>query len=199
MENNRQPDYPIERLFTERWSPRAFNEDSISEQELMTMLEAARWAPSAYNSQPWRFVYGIRGSQEFNALMDGLVDSNRVWAKNAAAVVFIVSSPYMRRWNSDEDVVSRSHTFDTGTAFGFLTIQAMKMGWYTHGMVGLDYEKCAAIVALPTDFRIEAAFVVGHRGEKKNLPEMFQPHEQPNDRRPLRESVFKGSFNDFQD
>ena len=138
--NGRTADYPIEPMFLERWSPRAFTGEAISETDLLTMLEAARWAASSYNSQPWRFIYARRDTPCWDRFLGLLVPYNRSWAKNASALVILVSNSLMRPPGADKDVPSPTHSFDAGTASGYFALQAHKMGWFTHGMVGFDKE-----------------------------------------------------------
>ena len=92
MTNHRTPDYPIHNMFLERWSPRAFTGQPITQQELLTMLEAARWAPSSYNSQPWRFLYALRDTPAWERFLNLLVPLNQTWAKESSALVFLVSN-----------------------------------------------------------------------------------------------------------
>ena len=142
--NPRRSEYPIDRRFPDRWSARAFTSETIDPRDLMTILEAARWAPSSYNSQPWRFLYARRDTASWQAFLDLLVRLNRSWAKEAAALVFLVSNPMMRPPGADADVPSHSHSFDAGTASGYLALQANRLGWYVHGMVGFDMKRAFA-------------------------------------------------------
>ena len=115
--NGRIADYPIDSLFLERWSPRAFTGEPIAQDELFTMLEAARWAPSSGNAQPWRFVYGLHGTPSFDKLLGLLVPGNAAWAKNASALVFFLSKK--TGINASGNAVEQpTHSFDTGTASG---------------------------------------------------------------------------------
>ena len=192
--NERIADYPIDPMFLERWSPRAMTGEPILEEDLFTMLEAARWAASAYNSQPWRFIFARCGSGPFDVLLALLNESNRSWAKDASALVVIVSNSMMRPPGAAQDVSSYSHSFDTGAASGYFALQANRMGWYVHGMVGFDMQRAFAELNVPLGFRVEAAFAVGRRDDKAKLPAALQAREQPNQRRPLKEVVFEGAF-----
>ena len=107
---DRQPDFPIDPIFHTRWSPRAFAPEPMPETDLLRALEAARWAPSAYNVQPWRFVYALRGDAFWERFLDVLVPFNRSWAANASALVFVVSDTLLRY--EGELSPSRSHAFD---------------------------------------------------------------------------------------
>src|SRR5579875_2705086 len=114
--NSRQADYPIDPMFLERWSPRAFTGEPLAESELLTMLEAARWAPSSSNAQPWRFAYARRDTPHWDRFVGLLVPRNQTWAANASALVFLISNTMMRPPGSDKDVPSPTHSLDAGTA-----------------------------------------------------------------------------------
>ena len=194
--NARTAAYPIDPIFTERWSPRSFTGEDISVADLMTVLEAARWSPSSYNSQPWRFVFARRDTPEFETFLNLLVPGNRAWCKDASALVFIASSTTMRIPGKDEPVPSRTHSFDTGASWMALSLQANRMGLHTHGMIGLDYEGAARTLKLPEGFHLEIAFAIGKRAEAGKLSESLRKRETPSDRRPLGEVVFEGAFSD---
>jgi nitroreductase len=192
--NSRESSYPIDPMFLQRWSPRAFNAEPISEHDLLTMLEAGRWAASSYNSQPWRFLWARRDTAHWNKFLDLLVPFNQSWAKNASALIVLVSNPLMRPPGAQADVPSRSHTLDAGTASGYIALQAGRMGWYAHGMVGLDVDRAAVALSVPSGFRVEAAYAIGKLGDKASLPEMLQAREQPSPRLPLSDLAFEGGF-----
>lgn len=192
--NQRNSEFPIDPMFLDRWSPRAFTGESISPDDLLTMLEAAHWAPSSFNAQPWRFLYARRDTPDWPKFLDLLVPFNQSWAKNAAALVFIASNSLMRPPGADADVPSHTHSLDAGTASGFFALQARKMGWYVHGMSGVDFERAFVELHLPAGYRVEAAYAVGKQADKSVLPEPLQPAEQPNTRRPLSEVAFEGGF-----
>jgi hypothetical protein len=134
----RRADYPIEPIFLERWSPRAFSADAISEADLHSVFEAARWAPSASNLQPWRFFYARRNTPAFATFLGLLVPGNQAWAKNAAALMILASQKSFIPPGKSEPVESRTHSFDTGAAWGFLALQALRLGYVTHAMAGFD-------------------------------------------------------------
>jgi len=192
--NGRTADHPIDPMFLARWSPRAFTEEPISERDLFTMLEAARWAASSYNSQPWRFVYARRDTPHWEKFLDLLVPFNRSWAKDASALVIVVSNSTMRRPGSDSEVPSPTHSFDAGTASGYFALQASMMGWCVHGMVGFDKERAFTELDVPRGYRVEAAFAVGRLGDRAKLPEALQAREHPSGRLPIAELAFEGSF-----
>jgi nitroreductase len=192
--NHRTAGHDIDPLFLERWSPRAFDETALTESELMTILEAGRWAPSSYNSQPWRFVYALRDDANWAKLLSLLIEFNQSWAKRAGALVFIVSSETMRPPGSDKDVPSYSHSFDAGAAWAQIALQATRSGFQAHGMVGFDHEKAPAGLNVPAGFRVEAAIAIGRMGDKSVLPEMLQGREAPSDRNPLASMALPGGF-----
>lgn len=192
--NSRKADHPIDPVFLERWSPRAFDGQSMSEADLFTILEAARWAPSAYNSQPWRFIYARHGTPAWERLLGVLNPFNQSWAKNAAALIVVLSNPVLRPPGGGKDVPSHSHSFDAGAAWGALGLQAAKLGYQAHGMVGIAFDKAFADLDVPPGWRVEAAIAIGRPGDKSQLPESLQAREQPSPRRPLSETVFEGRF-----
>ena len=190
----RHSEYPIDKMFLDRWSPRAFSGEEISETELMTLFEAARWAPSSYNSQPWRFVYARKGTPHFDKFLDWLVPFNQSWAKNASALVILVSHSLMMVPGKDRPVPSHSHSMDAGAAWACLALQATLSGWHTHGMVGFDMDRAFAELELPEGYRVEQAIAIGRIGDKASLPEAMAAREAPNDRNPLSAAVMEGVF-----
>jgi nitroreductase len=191
---NRTPEFPIDPQFTERWSPRAFSDEEIAPATLMSFFEAALWAPSSSNVQPWRFVYGLRGSAGFAAIFATLVEFNQSWAHRAAALVAVVSAKTWLGPNDSTPRDSATHSFDAGAAWGHLALQAHLAGWATHGMGGFDRQALRVALAVPEDFHIEALVAIGRRGDKAMLHERMQGSEQPNQRRPLAEIVAEGRF-----
>ena len=192
--NGRTADHPIDPVFLERWSPRAFTGEVLTQADLLTMLEAARWAPSSYNSQPWRFAYARRDTPHWQTFLDLLVPFNRGWAASASALVFFISNSLMRPPGADKDVPSPSHSFDAGAASGYFALQASMMGWYVHGMVGFDMDRAFAELNVPAGYRVEAAYAVGRLGAPAVLPEPLRGRERPSLRTPLAELAFEGSF-----
>jgi nitroreductase len=192
--NSRSADHPIEPVFLERWSPRAFTGEEISEHTLRTMLEAARWAPSSYNSQPWRFLYARRDNAHWDKFLRLLNEFNQSWVKTASAILFVVSSETMPVPGQDAPVPSHSHSFDAGAAWAYLALQATFMGWHAHGMTGVDFDRVYAELKVPPGHRVEAAIAIGRLGPKTLLPPELQAREAPSPRKPLTEFVFEGGF-----
>ncbi|MES3031674.1 MAG: nitroreductase family protein [Patescibacteria group bacterium] len=187
--NNRVTKYSIDDRLLKRYSPRAMSGEKISEEELMTLFEAARWAPSASNMQPWRFIYAMRDTPEFETLFSLLIQFNQDWCKNASALVVTLS--HKKHYKGH---ISRTHSFDTGAAWENLALQASEMNLIAHGMEGLDYEKAKESLGIPEDYAVEMMIAIGKHGKVENLPESLRPRETPSDRKPLEEIVFKGKF-----
>lgn len=194
MSNSRQPAHPIDPLFTARWSPRAFTEETIAEPALMSLLEAARWAPSAYNVQPWRLVYARRETPAWQPIFDCLVEFNQMWTKRAAALVVVVSQREAMFPGRTEAAPNQWHSFDAGAAWASLAFQATLSGWSAHAMAGFDAEKLRAAIQLPQGYAIETVVAVGKKGDPAVLPEGVREREMPNDRRPLVDTVAEGVF-----
>ena len=190
----RQSDFPIQPPFIERWSPRAFTAEALDEATLLTMLEAGRWAPSASNSQPWRFVYGRRGTAAFQAIFDGLVPGNQAWAGQAAALVVLVSATQQVPPGRAEARPLGMHAFDCGAAWMSVALQAHAMGWATHGMAGIEKDKLRASLQVPADHAVLMAFAVGRRGDKAQLDDALAAREVPSLRRLLAELAAEGRF-----
>jgi nitroreductase len=192
--NSRTADHPIDPLFLERWSPRAFTDETISERDLLTLLEAARWAPSSFNSQPWRFLYARRDTAPWPQFLGLLNEYNQSWAKKAAALVILVSKSTLLPRGADKEVPSYTHSLDAGAAWANLALQATRSGWAAHGMAGFDVPRTAAELGVPPDYRVEAAIGIGRPGDKSLLPESLRAREQPSDRLALSQLAMEGRF-----
>ena len=190
MSTYRQPEYPVDPLFVNRWSPRAMSGEDLSDTELNTLFEAAKWAPSSYNNQPWRFLYAKRNTPHWSRFFNLLIEGNQRWAVNAAVLVVIVSKTTMDHDGSP----SPTHTFDAGAAWGSLALQATLRGIVTHGMQGFDYDQARQVLHIPDDYQVEAMVAIGKPGHKEALPERLQARELPSGRKALQEIVFEGMF-----
>lgn len=184
----RNTDTDVDALFVGRWSPRAYDGAQLSEAELRTLFDAARWAPSAYNAQPWRLLYAVPGDANWDRFLALLVPFNQAWARNASVLIFFVSA------TTSQGKPSYTHSFDTGAAWMSLALQAHLMGLHAHGMAGYDHDAARRELGIPDDFRIEAAAVVGRRGDPSSLPEGLREREAPTDRKPIGEIAFAGNF-----
>jgi nitroreductase len=186
----RHADHPVDALFLDRWSPRAMSGDPIADDELMVLFEAARWAPSSFNNQPWRILYARRGSDHWPTFLGLLVDANKVWASKAAALLVFVSKTTF----DHNGKPARTHSFDAGAAWENLALQASLRGLVAHGMQGFDYERARTELGIPDEYRVEAMVAVGRPGPREALPEKLQAVESPNERRPLAKTVCEGPF-----
>lgn len=191
--NSRTSEFPIDAYFLDRWSPRAFTDDTMDRDQMLTILDAAHWAPSSGNNQPWRFIYGLRGTPAFETILDLLVPGNQRWAKNAAALMIIVSKTY-RVASDGQHKPAYTHSYDTGAAWFSVICQTMKLGFHAHGMEGFDMEKAVTVLELPEGFRVEAAAAIGCMAAKETLPEELQSREVPSGRKPVYEIAFEGKF-----
>ncbi len=193
--NGRTADHDIHPMFLERWSPRAFTGEAIGDDVLMSLFEAARWAPSAFNVQPWRLVYAKRDTPAWKPLFEVLIPYNQAWVAGASALIFVISDRYRRR-EGEEPEPLYSHSFDAGAAWGYLAMQAHHLGWAAHGMTGFDpvegYEKMSIPEA---EYRIEAAVAVGRPTSADILPEPYRSREIPSGRKPMAGFIFEGRFN----
>ena len=192
MTTGRTANPKVEKLIVERWSPRAFDGSEISQEDLDVIFEAAGWAPSAYNVQPWTFLYARRGDANWDLFLSGLIEFNQSWAKDASALVYVVSDKYMRSAKGNSD--NHSHSFDAGAAWALAAIQAQALGYHTHGMTGLKFGEAEQLLGLPEDHRLEAAFVIGRQAPKEQLPDFLQEREVASDRKPVSEIAKAGKF-----
>lgn len=188
----RTPDHPVDAQFLTRWSPRAFAADAMTEGDVLSVLEAARWAPSASNMQPWRFAYGLRGDAGFAAISGALAAGNRLWADKAAALIVVASAQTVTR--DGVEVANRTHAFDAGAAWAQLALQAHLSGWVAHAMGGFDQDALRAAIAVPDGFALHAVVAVGRHGDPADLPEALREREVFSPRRPIAELAKRGGF-----
>ena len=192
--NHRTADYDIDPMFLERWSPRAFTGEPMPQDVLMSLFEAAHWAPSAFNGQPWRFVYAHRDTPAWERLFDVLIPYNQAWVKNASVLMYVISDRFRRAPDKDP-VPLRSHSFDAGAAWGYLALQAHRMGWAAHGMAGFDVARSYEVLGVPeADYCVEAAIAVGRPTDASVLDEAFRAREVPSHRNPVASITFEGTF-----
>lgn len=178
----RQADYDIDDMFLERWSPRSFQEKEVPQEDLMSVFEAARWAPSSMNMQPWRFIIA-RTEEDRERFHSFVMDGNLKWCEKAPVLALIVS-----------DKEAATHAFDSGAAWGFLSLQARKKGLITHAMGGFYKDKAREVLGIPEEYDIQALVAIGYQDEKEKLTEDMQQREEPSPRRPVEESLMEGSF-----
>jgi nitroreductase len=185
---------PVEPLFLDRWSPRAFDASSIPQADLDTIFEAARWAPSAFNYQPWRLLYATRDGEDWGRFLGLLLPFNQSWVQNASALIFILSDTLITTRGSEDAKPSHSHSFDAGAAWVLMALQATRLGYHSHAMTGIDFTKARQELDVPERFRIEAAVAIGRIADKAILPEALQAREAPSGRKDISEFVGVGNF-----
>lgn len=194
MTTNRQPASPILPVILHRWSPRAFGEHTMTEAELLALLEAARWAPSSFNSQPWRFAYALRGDAHWDTYKGFFNANNARWAHGASALVLIASSTRFLSPRTGQMEDAHMHTFDAGCAWGYLALQAASAGWACHAMAGFERDKARAATGLPDDCELHVLVAIGRAGDPSGLPEDLKAKEAPSGRTELRTLAHAGRF-----
>ena len=191
VKENRHANYDISPLILNRWSPRSMSGEGMTDDELYPLFEAARWAPSSFNSQLWKFIIARRQEKEqFDKFLKLLAEGNQVWCKNSAALVVVCS----RKLFEHNDKPARTHAFDTGSAWENLGLEAARRGLVCHGMEGFDYDRAKEELNIPDDYEVHAMIAIGKRAPKEQLPADVQKMEKPNQRRPLKDIIFDGEF-----
>ena len=186
----RNADHPIDSLFLDRWSPRAMSGEPLADSELLTLFEAARWAPSASNLQPWRIFYAMRDTPEWPVFFGLLKESNQVWCRNAAALLVFASVSV----NPKTGTPLKTHSYDTGSAWVSVALQGWLKGLVVHGMAGFDYEQARQRLDIPGDWTVEAMAAVGRPGRVEDLPENLRAREVPSTRHPVTDFAFRGGW-----
>lgn len=184
----RKPENDVSDIFVGRWSPRAMSGESLSQAELFSLFEAAKWAPSAYNEQPWRILYAFRDTPEWNLFFDLMVEFNQGWTKNAGALLLFIS----KKVSSKNGNPMPTHSYDTGAAWQSLALQGAMKGLVVHGMSGFDFDKAKRDLKIPDEFQVEAMAAVGKPAPVETLPVQMQSGEIPSGRRSLANTVAKG-------
>lgn len=186
------PQYPIHDLIRQRWSPLAFSEQLVEQELLCSVLEAARWAASSYNEQPWSFIIATRDNgAEFERLLGCLAEGNQEWARNAPVLMLSVAKLHFER-----NGVENRHAFhDVGAAAATLALQAAALGLFIHQMAGFDVEKARELFSIPAGYEPVAAIALGYIGDPQTLSERLQPREvAPRNRKVLEKFVFTGRW-----
>lgn len=183
-------DFPIEETLKKRWSPRAFSEQPVSNEILQGLFEAARWAPSASNLQPWRFIVGRKGSETYDKIFSTLVEFNKLWAVTAPVLMVALS----KKTNHKEEP-NISAEYDLGQAVAFLTFQATAEGLFIHQMGGFDANEVRKLFSIPDHFTIATAIAVGYLGNPEILHENLKKMEiSRRERIKAAEFVFTETF-----
>lgn len=190
VQKNRKSNYDINHVFLNRWSPRSFAAGDMPDKELFTLFEAARWAPSSFNNQPWRFIYAKRNSAHWNTLFNLLGDYNKQWCANASALLVVIAK---KTFDHNGEPMP-TNQFDAGAAWENLALQATSQGLSTHAMAGFDHDQARIDLAVPDEFDVMAMVAVGKRGPKEQLSQDLQERETPNSRKSLSDLVMEGKY-----
>ncbi len=186
--NERIPAAEVDAIFTDRWSPRSFVDQPLSDSQLAALFEAARWAPSCYNDQPWHFRYAVTAADR-ELFATALVEKNREWARHAPLLLFVLA----RKTFGQTGKPNRHAVFDAGAAWMSLALQARRLGLYAHGMAGFSVEKAAEVMNVSLDaYEIMAAVAVGRRDVPEKLSGEMAQAERPNGRKPPAEVAGEG-------
>jgi len=182
---------PIHDLIRHRWSPRAFDARPVEPEKLRSLFEAARWAPSSYNAQPWYFIVGAKSDPEnYNRILDTFVEFNQGWAKQAAVLALSVA-----KLTFDDGKPNRHAFHDVGQAVASLNIQAEALGLSVHQMAGIDPEKARKLFNIPADYEAVAGIALGYAGDPASLGDEMRKRElAPRQRKPLDSFVFAGQW-----
>jgi nitroreductase len=185
-------DFPVHDLIRHRWSPRAFADKPVEPAVLASLFEAARWAPSSSNEQPWAYLVATKDNPEdFAKTLSVLVEFNAAWAKNAPVLALAVSH---LKFQSNGNP-NRNAFYDTGAATVLFSIEALARGLYVHQMGGFDAAKAKQVFEIPDDWEAIAAFAIGYPGETHSLSQKLQDREvAPRTRKPLSEFVMSGRW-----
>jgi nitroreductase len=192
MTKRASPDHPVHELIASRWSPYAFADRPVSRADLLSLFEAARWAPSSYNEQPWSYIVATRDDpQEFARLLSCLVEGNQVWAKNAPALALGCTSLRFTRNNQP----NAAAVHDLGLAAGNLVLEATARGLAVHQMIGILPDKAREVYQVPEGVQPLTGLAIGYVGDPAGLPEHLRPRDlAPRTRKPLAAFVFGGKW-----
>ncbi|MEW9675951.1 nitroreductase family protein [Lentibacillus sp. L22] len=188
VEEFRKASYDIDPIYVNRWSPRSFMDKDVPDDTLYSVFEAARWAPSAANKQPWRFVIA-RNQSDREKFLTFINESNVVWCKKAPVLVALLS-----KTDNEDGGKNPTHAFDAGTAWGFLALEAFRKGLITHAMGGFNREKAKEVLSIPENYDVHAIVALGYKGEKDLLTDAYRDREKPSMRKDLSELMFEGTF-----
>jgi nitroreductase len=189
MPLHRQNRFGSNPIFINRWSPRAMTGETIADDVLMALFEAAHWAPSSNNNQPWRFIYGRRDHPDWSKFYGLLAGGNQPWCQNAAVLVVMVA-----KTTFDNGKPSRTHAFDAGTAWGMLALEGALRGLVVHGMQGFDYDRAKSELGIPDGYEVQAMAAVGVLADPSTLPEPYREREKPSTRKELSGIAAEGGF-----
>jgi nitroreductase len=184
----------VHELIRKRWSPRSFSTREVSGEDLKTIFEAARWAASSFNEQPWRFLVARKSDgATYEKIFNLLVPANQAWAKTAPVLMIMAA----KRTFSHGGSPNRYGLHDAGQALAHLFLQAIALGLHAHGMAGFDWERARKELRIPDDYDLGAAVALGHLAPPDQLPEQYRQSEiSRRQRKPLNEIVFGANWNE---
>lgn len=186
----RQASHDIDPIYTKRWSSRSFLDKDVPKDVLHRLFEAARWAPSAGNSQPWQFIYA-QSEEDRAKFLSFIKKGNTSWCDKAPVLVAVASRT---TWDDDTEDINPTHAFDTGASWGYLALEATRQGLVAHAMGGFDRDKAKEVLQVPENYTVYAIVAVGYRGEKDALDEGLQKREKPSDRNAIEDFISEGTF-----
>lgn len=189
---SRQPDHSVDPQFVERWSPRAFSPEPVSQAVVDSLLEAARWAPSAYNSQPWKIHYAHREDADWPVFLDLLVPGNREWAQDGSALFVMFAQPRFYFAPAKEERDCATKEFDCGAAWMAMALQAHSLGLHLHAMIGFDMKRANAALGVAPELTPQAMMVLGQKTDPEKLNPSLQRREAPTPRRAVSEFAVRG-------
>ena len=183
--------YPINDLVKERWSPRAFSEKRVEEEKLKSLFEAARWAPSAFNEQPWRFIVGQKGSETYSKILNTLIDWNKKWASNANVLILNIA----KKTFGHNGKANETYEYDLGQAVAFMSLETVNQGLFSHQMTGFDPKKAVVDFGLDNDFKVVSVIAIGYYGNADDLPaDMIESETAERERKDFKSLVLNGDF-----
>ena len=180
----------VESAFVARWSPRAMSGEPVAQGSIDILFEAARWSPSCFNAQPWRFLYTHRASKDWPLFFDALVEGNQSWVASAGVLIAVLSRTHYER----NEEAAPTHEFDAGAAWMSIALQASKLNLVAHAMRGFDSDRARASLQIPALYHLNAMIAIGHPGALENLSDSQREREIPSDRKALEDIVFQGAF-----
>lgn len=183
--SSRQAVDGVDAWLSQRWSPRSFVKAPIADADVEALFDAARWAPSCFNDQPWQFH--VSTDENFGEYLELLMEGNQAWAKNASLLCFVV----IRKQFAHNGKPNAYAEFDAGAAWMALSLQARKMGLYTHGMGGIKHEEVASYLKLDDNHKVICGIAIGVAGDPSALPEDMASREAPSPRKPLAEVLIR--------
>jgi nitroreductase len=192
MHKRAPTDFPVHDFIAERWSPRAFSDKPVAPDVLASLFEAARWAPSSSNEQPWTYIVAIKDDAEnFGKLVSVLVPFNVTWAQHAPVLALALAELAFAK----NGTLNRNGQYDVGAASAWLTVEATSRGLFVHQMAGYDHEKARQLFAIPAGWEPIAAMAIGYPGDPESLPQPLRDREvAPRTRKPISEFVMSGSW-----